>query len=284
MANPAPGAVQLHRVPPGEERPDIIALHGFIQTSVSWSHLARALQNRRKLCRFDLKGHGDSPAPADGKYSLEDHAAPILAFIRDRDLRDLSLVGHSFGGSVALLVAIRLIEEGKRRLSSLVLVDSLVSPQSGRIQLLRAFGLLGAPILAPVLTWDSLAELAVQAGLAVLCKQRKKIEETAVKAYAANLRQPDHAQALVETARHIAHNDYTELQQKLAIVDVPTLIVWGRQDPLVPFASGEDLRRKLPNARLFPVEDCGHVPQEEQPEIAVPEIAAFVTGHGGAPS
>ena len=277
MPSDASGPTKLYQVPPEEKKPDVIALHGFIQTLESWRYLVPKLAERgKKVCTFDLKGHGRSPAPADGRYSLEDHAAPILAFIRDNDLRDLTLVGHSFGGSIALLLAIRLMEEGRRRLRSLVLVDSLVSSQALRIRLLRAFGLLVGPIASPILTWDSLAELAVKAGFMAICRHPGRIDADAVKAYAANLRQPERARALIQTGRQITPEDYVELQAKLSTIDVPTLIVWGRQDQVVPFASGEALQRQLPHARLFPVEDCGHIPQEEQPEIVVDKIAAFV--------
>ncbi len=281
MSSEAPGLPELHRVPPDEKQPDVIALHGFIQTLDSWRHLAPKLAaHGKRVCLFDLKGHGGSPCPADGKYSLEDHAAPILAFIRDNDLHGLTLVGHSFGGGVALLVAIRLAQEGKRRLAALVLIDSFIDPGASRTRLLRAFGLLGGPIVAPLLRWEPLARLAVKTGLWMLCRHPERIEESAVEAYAANLRQPDHVQAVLETGRRATDAEYAELQQNLHLVDVPTLIVWGRQDRLVPFASGADLKQKLPNAQLLAIEDCGHIPQEEQHAIVAEKVAAFVSAPG----
>jgi pimeloyl-ACP methyl ester carboxylesterase len=272
--------IELHRFPADENRPDVIALHGLMQTLHSWRHLRPKLAGRgKRLCAFDLKGHGGSPCPADGKYSLEDHAAPILAFIRDNDLHGLTLVGHSFGGSVALLVAARLMEEGKRRLAALVLVNSFFDPSALRIRLLRGLALSAGPVAAPLLQWEPLARLAVRIGGWTLCRRHDHVDDAIVTSYAANLRQRDRVDALIETGRQITTADYVGLQQKLPTIDVPTLIVWGRQERLLPFASCADLHRKFPNAQLFPVEDCGHIPHEEQCEIVTEKIAAFVATH-----
>jgi pimeloyl-ACP methyl ester carboxylesterase len=278
MSSDAPRLLELHRVPPDENKPDVIALHGYIQTLVSWRHLAPKLAEQgRKVCLFDLKGHGGSPAPPDGKYSLEDHAAPILAFIRGNDLRGLTLIGHSFGGSVALLLAIRLARED--RLRALVIIDSFIDASPLRIRLLRAFGLAGGPLAALALRWEPLARFAVKLGLWTLCRHPERIEESAVAAYAANLLRPDHAQALIETGRRVVDAEFAELRANLPIIDVPTLIVWGKQDRLLPDANADRLRAAIAQSQPLRVDDCGHIPHEERPEIVVDRIAAFLAAH-----
>jgi pimeloyl-ACP methyl ester carboxylesterase len=272
---------ELNRVPADERKPDVIAVHGFIQTLVSWRHLVPKLAARgKRTCLFDLKGHGGSPCPADQRYSLENHAAPILAFIRDNDLRDLTLIGHSFGGSVALLLAIRLAREG--RLRALVIIDGFLDASALRIRLLRAFGLAGGPLAAPVFRWEPLARFAVRLGLWMLCRHPERFEDSAVAAYAANLSRQDHAQALIATGRFILDAEYAALRAKLPTIDVPTLIVRGAQDRLLAPASADRLHAAIPQSELFRVEDCGHIPHEERPEIVVEKIAAFVVAQAAA--
>src|SRR5262249_18585393 len=144
------------------------------------------------------------------KYSLEDHAAPILDFIRDNDLRDLTLIGHSFGGSVALLLAVRLARES--RLRALVVVDSFIDASALRIRLLRVLGLAGAPLAALAFRWEPLARFAVKLGLWMLCRHPERFEEAAVAAYATNLSRQDHANALIATGKFMVDDDYAELR------------------------------------------------------------------------
>src|ERR1051326_4569579 len=276
MPSAAPDLVELNRVPPHEQRPDVIALHGFLQTLDSWRHLAPKFAARgARFTAFDLKGHGGSPCPPDGKYSLADHAAPILNFIRDNDLRGLTLIGHSFGGAVALRVAVRLVGEG--RLRALVLVDSFLDPDAFRIRLLRTLGPLVASRLGWVLRWAPLARLAGRIGPWMLCRHPERIEPEAIEAYAANMRRPDRVRALIETGRQIAAAEYAQLWAELPSIEVPTLIVWGRQDRLLRENAAARLHGRILGSELFVVDDCGHIPHEERPEIVVETIAAFAS-------
>src|SRR5260370_37570576 len=93
---------ETHRI--GAGRP-VVALHGFLATLESWRRLMPLLPDRA-LWLFDLKGHGASPCPADGKYTLRDQADLVLARIPEGDLRELALVGDAFGSGVAVLVAV----------------------------------------------------------------------------------------------------------------------------------------------------------------------------------
>ena len=283
MPSDAPGPIELNREPADERRPDVIAVHGFIQTLASWRHLVpRLAALGKRTCAFDLKGHGGSPSPADDKYSLEDHAAPILAFIRDNDLRDLTLIGHSFGGSVALLLAVRLAREN--RLRALVVIDSFIDASVLRIRLLRVLGLAGGPLAALAFRWEPLARFAMKLGLWMLCRHPERIEESAAAAYAANLSRQDHAQALIATGRFIVDEEYAELRANFSTIEVPTLIVWGAQDRMLSPANADRLHAAIPRSELFRVEDCGHIPHEERAEIVVEKIADFLTKHAPAAS
>ena len=117
------------------EGPTLVLLHGLGASTFTWRHILPALAR-------DLKGFGRSEKPFDHRYSAADQAALVAAFIRKRELAGVTLVGHSFGGTVALLTALKLIRE-PNRIERLVIIDAPALKQnfSGVAQLIRAPGL-----------------------------------------------------------------------------------------------------------------------------------------------
>jgi len=268
--------VETHGI--GMGRP-VVALHGFLATLESWRRLVPLLPGR-ELWLFDLKGHGASPCPADGKYTVRDQADLVLARIFREDMRELTLVGHSFGGGVALLVAIALIKEGKGRLARLVLIDSLAFPEAlswwaKGLRSVWPFAYGTVPLFA---LSQSAAIYAVRMGMRILCKHPENITEAAIKSYAGNLRPPARASALIQTGRNLTKENYTGIGNGFRTINVPTLIIWGRQDPLVPLEpTSSKLLRGITGSKLYiPDERCGHIPHEELPDPVLGEIAAFL--------
>jgi pimeloyl-ACP methyl ester carboxylesterase len=255
----------------------VVALHGLLSTRETWKQLVPLCADR-ELWLFDLKGHGASPCPHDGCYSVRDQAALVLRHIHRHDLRDLTLVGHSFGGSVALLVSIALMKEGSERLSSLVLIDSLVMPGMlpRSVRILRALWpvasawafLFGLP--------KKIAAGIVRSIVAAICEHPENIQPAALASYARNLRQGQ-VQAMIQTVRTLVPVHFRGIEEKLGTIDVPTLIVWGREDPLLDCeAARAQLQSEIRCARFMLVNDCGHIPHEEHPEKVLPDIAAFL--------
>ncbi len=274
MPDPQP---RLHVETPngtGQGRP-VVVLHGYLATHESWRGLVPLLPGR-ELWLFDLKGHGASPCPADGRYTVTDQAELVLAQIAT--LRDVTLVGHSLGGGVALLTAIRLRQQG--RLARLVLVDALAFPDllSGWAQWLR-WGWVSAYLTVPPFALsDTIALAAVRMGLNVLCKHPENISAASMKAYASNLRQLARASALIETGRYLVAEQFREIEAGFRSIDVPTLIVWGRDDPLVPMPDNTaKLLGGIKGSTLFvPEEACGHIAHEELPGPVLAAIEAFI--------
>src|ERR1700704_481750 len=124
MSNPNPAApLDLHYKIYGAGDP-VLCIHGFGASLFSWRNFVDPLSQDYQLILIDLKGSGDSPKPPGSGYSTQDHADLIYKFILDRDLKNLTLVGNSFGGALALLLSVRLIENEPGRLRSLVLIDA----------------------------------------------------------------------------------------------------------------------------------------------------------------
>jgi pimeloyl-ACP methyl ester carboxylesterase len=105
-----------------------------------------------------------------------------------------------------------------------------------------------------------------------------KITSEEVEAYAAPLKTAAGKHAIIHTARQIVPEDIAELSERYKTMTLPTLILWCDHDRIVPLEVGIKLRRTLPNSTLKLVEECGHMPQEEQPESTLDLIQSFLGG------
>ena len=265
----------------GEEGQDhsIVLIHGFGANSYTWRYLIPELDPKQStIYAIDLKGCGQSPKPQDGKYSIEDQARLVTRFILRRRLhcKHLQIVGHSMGGGVALMTALALTERRRKRpiapIGRLVLVDTIAFSQA----LPWFVAVLRVPILGRLIGQLLPVSFQVRATLRLIIADRSFVTEDMVDAYADGIRQPGGRSALAAIAREIIPNDTSDLEQRYGRLDWETLLIWGRDDRIVPLAVGEKLQRALPNAKLRTIDFCGHLPQEEAPEEFTPIVANFL--------
>src|SRR5438477_4783421 len=97
-------------------------LHGFGATLFTWRFMVAPLAVSHRVIRIDLFGFGGSPKPQDADYSIRAQADRVEQFLATHGLRDVTLIGHSLGGAVALMTALGLHRTGLLR--SLVLLDA----------------------------------------------------------------------------------------------------------------------------------------------------------------
>jgi pimeloyl-ACP methyl ester carboxylesterase len=209
----------------------------------------------------DLKGFGDAPRPDDGRYAVADQARLVGELLERRNLTSVTLIGHSMGGGVALLTALRLLDEGSGRLARLVLVSGAAYRQRMPpfMSLARFSRLSGAAfrILGP--------RLVVTQVLRTIVYQPGAVSSDQIEGYTAGLSGPAAHRVLIDTALQLLPEDLDALTARYREIDVPTLLIWGRQDRVVPLQVGLRLARELPRARLAILERCGHLPAEERP-------------------
>ena len=268
---PGRASAHLHVESCGAGRP-LLLIHGFGATLYTWHRLVPALARRHRVIMVDLKGSGQAPKPSDGHYSVLDQAGHVAELIENENLTDLTVVGHSFGGGVALaaLVGGAL---SPARVRSLVLIDSMAYRQ--RVPWFIAA--LRVPVLGPCLLRLSPPEVQVRLVLRAGYHQPRRITDDIVRAYAAPLRDAAARRALIDTARAIPPDNADALAARYGAIAVPTLMLWGRHDTIVPLAVGDRLHRAIPASRLAVIDDAGHLPHEEQPEPVLRELERFLT-------
>ena len=271
-SSPGEYALPLHVECHGDGGSPLVLLHGFGASSFSWRYWIPALAEDHEVWAVDLKGHGSAPAPPDDRYTPHDHAELIHRFIIHNDLREVTLFGHSMGGGIALLAALRLLDQ--ERLQRLVLVAGAAYPQR-----LPPFVSLARKGRASRWLFKLIPKRRlIRWILRSIVHDPATVSGAQVEAYAEPLRRAPVRHALIKTALGIVPPDLDELTARYPQIDVPTLLLWGRHDRVVPLSVGERLSDVLPRATLEVMEECGHMPPEELPKESLAIVKRFLKG------
>jgi pimeloyl-ACP methyl ester carboxylesterase len=259
----------------------LLCLHGFGASLYSWRNFVAAgspLTANYKVITIDLKGCGKSPKPNDTRYSPLDHGDLLYKFILEHDLKELTLIGNSFGGGLSLLLANMLMENGElSRLRSLILIDSAAYKEYNPLYL-RALSVPVINLIAYLIPSRSAAKKVLRN----CYYDRNKITQEQITAYAAPLSEPGARHALLETGKQLIPPNFEEFVAKYKTIMTRTLIIWGRQDGILPVEGGERLHQDLQNSTLKVIDQCGHIPQEERPEMTIPAVFTFLQSVYGA--
>src|SRR5260370_29983893 len=222
----------------------LVCIHGFGASLYSWRNFIGPLAKDYQLILIDRKGCETSPKPLDTKYSTQDHADLLYEFMLEHDLRNLTLIGNSFGGALSLVLSLMLADAGESaRLKSLILIDA-----GAYKEYIPAYlKLLSVPLL-------NLAVYLVPSRLAVRAILRKayydpsKITEEQIAAYKAPIAAPGGKHALRETGKQLVPANFDELIKRYKDIKVPRLIIWGRQDRILPVRVGVLLNQNSSNS------------------------------------
>jgi pimeloyl-ACP methyl ester carboxylesterase len=252
--------------------PPLLLIHGFGASTYTWRHVAPILAQTHRVIAVDLKGFGQSDKPFDSRYSVFDQAELLAQLIEEKDLHNLTLVGHSFGGGVALRLALEADERLKGRISRLVLLDSIAYPQNIPV----FFRLLDVPVVSQLGVRMVPPSVQTRVALRIAYFDDSKIDPQEVEAYAAPLKTAAGKHAMIHSARQIMPEDIGALSERYKTIKLPTLILWCDHDRIVPLDVGLKLRRSLPNSTFRLIEECGHMPQEEQPDLTLRLLKDFI--------
>ena len=254
--------------------PLLVLLHGLAGSSATWRHVMPALARRFTVVAPDLLGHGDSAKPRTD-YSLGAYASGVRDLMAALGYERGTLVGQSFGGGVAMQTAYQFPERCER----LVLVGS------GGLgievnALLRALSLPGAALALPLGCRPLYRDVA-RAALRFMERRGRRpgavLVET-VSSYA-SLADPDARRAFVQALRSVIdhYGQRVSARDRLYLTaEVPTLIVWGTHDPVIPVAHAHAAHAAMPGSRLELFDAAGHYPHCEDPEKFVRVLEAFV--------
>ena len=271
-----PGNVYLNYEVRGEGSCVIVALHGFGAALDSWDDIEKALGSR---CRFyvpDLVGFGLSARPRGFTYTVDEQADVVSRFLefvqRGCGAPSFVLIGHSYGGAVAMKAYGKLKDPSI--VSRLILVDSLANPK--RVHLPLPFKILRVKVLNRIVISVIPAHTQVRLVLNHIYFNHRAVVE-GVRKYAPFLRIPGTQTALIRTIHEYGNQEAArKLSADISAIHIPTLIIWGADDPLIVPAQADDLNRSIRNSSKELVKHAGHAPQEEAPEETARLIADFL--------
>lgn len=253
--------------------PLLVLLHGIAGTSSTWDEVLPTLSRSHTVLAPDLLGHGQSGKP-QGDYSLGAYANAVRDLLEALGLKRATLVGHSLGGGVSLQFAYQFPERCER----LVLVSSGGLGREVHA-LLRAAALPGAEAVLPwlcVAGRNSVGRLVHALGGLGL-RASADLEET-WRSFV-SLEDPEARRAFLHTVRSIIDlgGQRVSAHDRLYLAEeLPTLIVWGEQDPLIPARHGREAHARIPGSRLVVFPGAGHFPHRDEPLRFVETLVDFV--------
>ncbi|NBH05097.1 alpha/beta fold hydrolase [Amycolatopsis sp. SID8362] len=251
--------------------PAVLFLHGIGDDSSTWLELLTALADDYTVIAPDLLGHGFSAKPR-ADYSVAAYACGMRDLLTTLDVDRVTVVGHSLGGGVAMQFAYQFPERCER----LVLVGSGGVGASVH-PLLRLAAAPGAGLVLPLL--GARPALPVLRGLAELLRISEDLDY--VVARYLRLAEPETRSAFLRTLRSVVdwRGQVVNMLDRCYLTEgIPTLLVWGTEDRVVP--SGHALRahRAMPGSRLVLFEGAGHFPHRSDPERFAATLREFLTG------
>ena len=262
----------------GEDPEVVVLLHGVAGSSSTWEPVIEQLErqgSRRLLLAPDLLGHGESAGPS-GDFSMGAFANGLRDLLAALGHRRVTVVGHSLGGGVAMQFAYQFPELCSR----LVLVSSGglgrgVSPT------LRLASLPGAGVVVPILARTGVLGLGVAALRAAAALPLRPADRVSLREYArhaGSLTERAHAHAFVDTIRGVIGpwgQRVTGIDRLYLTAGLPTLVVWGRRDPIIPVGHAYRAASLMPGSRLEIFDHSGHFPHCDEPIRFAELLTAF---------
>ncbi len=248
----------------------ILFIHGFGVNTFTWRHLIPHFSKNYRCMAIDLKGFGKSPKPFDNKYSFFDHLQNVLEFIEEQDLSDFVIVGNSYGGGLAMGIAIEFKKLQKEdRIKGLVLIDTMAYIQ----ELPPFIKILTIPVLSELLSLVIPPSFATKNALKEVWYDYSKVSEDVIDAY--KVKSIRDRYCAIKTARQILKGNIEEFVNSLKNIETDSLIIWGEKDRIIPLKTAYKLHKDLKKSKLEIIKNCGHVPQEECPEKTIKLIEKF---------
>lgn len=255
--------------------PTLILIHGYTASTYVWHTVApRLAEENFHVIAVDLIGFGYSEKPAQFDYSIASQARMIVRLMNRLGIGRATLVGSSYGGAVASTVALDYAE----RVEKLILADPVCNDDVLNNSILKLAAIPGVgEVIAPFLI-DSKAFLKHRMKGTLAPENHHLITEDRIESVRRPTAAADAHRSFLATARSW---DACRIQTDAQYITQPTLIIWGEKDTIIPIANGKRLYDSILNSRFVVFKNCGHIPQEENPDLFVDLVTEFCRDRKG---
>lgn len=258
--------VHLRDEGPRDDALPIVLVHGTSASLHTWEGWATELRKERRVIRFDLPGFGLTGPNAANDYSIAVYVRFVTALMDRLGVQRFVIAGNSLGGEVAWAVA----HAHPQRVARLVLVDS-AGYRIESLSIPLGFRIAGTPALQPLMR-KLLPPGMVEKSVRSVYGDPERVTPELVALYTDLARREGNRAAL---RQRLAQRD-TGREADIKDLKLPTLILWGGQDRLIPPVYGQRFAQDIAGAKLVQFEALGHVPQEEDPAATLVPVREFL--------
>ncbi len=243
----------------------LVLLHGSPMSLHSFDRITAELSKQYRVIRLDLPGYGLTGPNAAGDYSLEWYVRFLDSFLTALHVDSCYLAGHSFGGRLASEFAYK----KKDRVKKLILLAASGYP-------LKEDGILAVkmarnPLLRPMVRYFTPRYFVAMNVQEAYAPSQKVPGETIYRYYDLMLRAGNR-----DTFIAMCNRETEDISAHISALRVPTLILWGSRDTVIPVQHAELFHRDIPGSRLIMYDGVGHIPHEVLPEKVTADIRAFL--------
>lgn len=249
----------------------IVLLHGTSASLHTWNDWATQLEVDHCVIRMDLPGFGLTGPFVDEStaYTAQNYAIFVKQVLDRLSVERASLVGNSLGGKVAWLTTALYPE----LVDQLILIDAVGYPATPK-HVPIGFKLARYPVLDPVIKYV-LPRSVVKNSLLSVYTDDSKVTDSLIERYFELTLREGNRGALSQRLREF---DNQGQQALIQTISVPTLILWGAKDNLIPVENAEHFHQDIKGSQLVVFDNLGHVPQEEAPKATVAIAKRFLAG------
>lgn len=252
---------------PREDPTPILLLHGTSASLHTWDGWVDALKSEHRVIRFDLPGFGLTGPSPDNNYKIENYSRMVIAVLDKYQINHCILAGNSLGGNVAWTTALLY----PNRVESLVLIDSSGYPfQPKSIPI--GFRIASIPVLNTLME-KVLPRAIVESSVKNVYGDPSLVTPELVDRYFDLTTRSGNRKALSERLNQMRPGHYIK---RLSELKLPTLILWGALDRLIPPEMGNLFHKEIGGSQLVHFNELGHVPQEEDPLRTVTVFKEFL--------
>ncbi len=264
----------LHYIDEGSG-PVLLFVHGTPSWSFEYRNCIKELRSSYRCIAVDYIGFGLSDKPETYDYSTLNHSRTLERFILEKNLTDMTLVVHDFGGPIGLNVAIKHPE----RFHKLVIFNSWLWSSESDPDFRKLKWMLKSPLLPLLYRYLNFETRVLLPGSFGDNKPGHDIRMHYSRPFSGRHQQG----GTVAFARSLLNDQqwFEDLwNKKDAISAKPTLLIWGMKDPIIKPHNLEKFRTGFPNSHTLKLETCGHFPHEEAPHQANEAISNFMETTG----
>ncbi len=257
--------MQVHYRDEGSGYP-IVLVHGTSASLHTWDGWTAELSKKHRVIRMDIPAFGLTGPARDGDYTVTAYVQFLDAFLSKLELRSFHIAGNSLGG----LIAWNYTLSHPQKVKKLILIDSAGYPSRNIPGIFRLVKIAPFAFIGRFIT----PRIFIEKNLREVYGDDKKITNQLIDRYYNMALRRGNRQAFIDRVR--TPRDYEAFIGEIGKINVPTLIMWGRDDLWIPLEDAHRFNREIPGSRLVVYDGVGHVPMEEIPEKTADDAMVFL--------